>query len=113
MKVCEVCGAFLVVNDAESRVQSHLEGKQHVGYKKIRDTIDALLKSRRSRSRSPRSKYSTRSSASRYSGDRDRDRDRDYRSPRTRSRSRSSDRKRRDGGANVRGDYGRRRRYDY
>ena len=37
--VCEICGAILVQNDAESRVTSHLEGKMHVGYKRIRDYI--------------------------------------------------------------------------
>eukprot|EP00479_Gromia_sphaerica_P008296 TRINITY_DN308_c0_g3_i2.p1 TRINITY_DN308_c0_g3~~TRINITY_DN308_c0_g3_i2.p1 ORF type:complete len:333 (+),score=116.51 TRINITY_DN308_c0_g3_i2:111-1001(+) len=71
MKVCEVCGAFLVINDAESRVQSHLEGKQHMGYKKIRDALEEFQKkrdgdrSRRSRSRSPRRKRSRSRSSSR------------------------------------------------
>lgn len=29
MEVCEVCGAFLIVGDAQSRVDDHLMGKQH------------------------------------------------------------------------------------
>jgi len=44
MKVCEVCGAFLVIGDTEKRQQSHLEGKQHQGYLKIRQTIDEFKK---------------------------------------------------------------------
>jgi hypothetical protein len=39
MKVCEICGAFLVVGDTDKRVQSHMEGKQHIGYALIRKTI--------------------------------------------------------------------------
>jgi hypothetical protein len=39
MKVCDVCGAFLVVGDTEKRMQSHLEGKQHQGFALIRRTI--------------------------------------------------------------------------
>jgi len=36
MKICEICGAFLVIGDTEKRVSSHLEGKQHVGFALIR-----------------------------------------------------------------------------
>ena len=39
MKVCEICGAFLVIGDTENRVRSHLEGKQHVGYLRIREAL--------------------------------------------------------------------------
>jgi len=39
MKVCEVCGAFLVVGDTEKRMLSHLDGKQHQGYALIRKTV--------------------------------------------------------------------------
>lgn len=42
MEVCEVCGAFLIVGDAQSRVDDHLQGKQHVGYAKIKTTLDEL-----------------------------------------------------------------------
>lgn len=31
MEVCEVCGAFLIVGDAQQRIEDHLMGKQHVG----------------------------------------------------------------------------------
>ena len=42
MEVCEVCGAFLIVGDAQSRVDDHLQRKQHVGYAKIKSTLDDL-----------------------------------------------------------------------
>lgn len=32
MEVCPVCGAFLIVGDAQQRIDDHLSGKQHVGY---------------------------------------------------------------------------------
>lgn len=42
MEVCEVCGAFLIQSDAEARVLSHLNGKQHLGYKQIREKLAEL-----------------------------------------------------------------------
>ncbi|KMS93286.1 hypothetical protein BVRB_033010, partial [Beta vulgaris subsp. vulgaris] len=42
MGVCDICGAFLVQNEAESRIQSHLNGKQHVGFSMIREKIEEL-----------------------------------------------------------------------
>lgn len=42
MEVCSVCGAFLVVGDAPSRQEEHLMGKQHMGYARVRSTIDKL-----------------------------------------------------------------------
>ncbi|CAG8447580.1 10769_t:CDS:2 [Acaulospora colombiana] len=39
MLVCEVCGAFLVTNDTSNRMDAHLQGKQHTGYKQIRETL--------------------------------------------------------------------------
>ena len=35
MEVCEVCGSFLIVNDAQARVEEHINGKQHMGYAKV------------------------------------------------------------------------------
>lgn len=32
MEVCQVCGAFLIVGDAQQRIDDHLTGKQHLGY---------------------------------------------------------------------------------
>lgn len=42
LEVCDVCGALLVQNDAEQRVVSHLLGRQHVGYIRIRETLAVL-----------------------------------------------------------------------
>lgn len=40
MALCEICGSFLVANDAAERTQSHVTGKQHVGYGMVRDFIN-------------------------------------------------------------------------
>ncbi|XP_058104502.1 uncharacterized protein LOC131248292 isoform X2 [Magnolia sinica] len=39
MALCEICGSFLVANDAVERTQSHVSGKQHIGYGMVRDFI--------------------------------------------------------------------------
>jgi hypothetical protein len=39
MALCEICGSFLVANDAAERTQSHVTGKQHIGYGMVRDYI--------------------------------------------------------------------------
>ncbi|KAK6926396.1 Luc7-related [Dillenia turbinata] len=39
MALCEVCGSFLVANDAAERTQSHVTGKQHIGFGLVRDFI--------------------------------------------------------------------------
>ncbi|CAA3005768.1 luc7 3 [Olea europaea subsp. europaea] len=39
MALCEVCGSFLIENDAAERTQSHVTGKQHMGYGTIRDFL--------------------------------------------------------------------------
>ncbi|XP_030386663.1 luc7-like protein 3 [Scaptodrosophila lebanonensis] len=39
MKVCEICGAFLIVGDAQQRIEDHLMGKQHLGYSKLRHAV--------------------------------------------------------------------------
>eukprot|EP00116_Pleurobrachia_bachei_P008180 sb/3468442/ len=46
MEVCTTCGAFLVVNDTQTRVDAHLAGKQHVGYTLIRETIKEIKEMR-------------------------------------------------------------------
>lgn len=43
MEVCEVCGAFLIVGDAQSRIDDHLTGKQHVGYAKLRSALEEIV----------------------------------------------------------------------
>jgi hypothetical protein len=42
MKVCEVCGAMQSLQDNEKRLQTHMEGKLHTGYLKIREHLDIL-----------------------------------------------------------------------
>lgn len=42
MEVCEICGSFLIVGDAQARVDDHLMGKQHMGYARIRAKISEL-----------------------------------------------------------------------
>uniref|UniRef100_A0A1D1YG75 Luc7-like protein 3 n=2 Tax=Anthurium amnicola TaxID=1678845 RepID=A0A1D1YG75_9ARAE len=39
MALCEICGSFLVANDAAERTQAHVSGKQHIGYGMVRDFI--------------------------------------------------------------------------
>ncbi|KAL6547334.1 hypothetical protein OROMI_023055 [Orobanche minor] len=39
MAVCEVCGSFLVANDAAERTQSHVTGKQHMVYGMVREYL--------------------------------------------------------------------------
>uniref|UniRef100_A0A0K0DDE1 Luc7-like protein 3 n=1 Tax=Angiostrongylus cantonensis TaxID=6313 RepID=A0A0K0DDE1_ANGCA len=40
--VCEVCGSMLIKNDAQCRVEEHLSGKMHMGFSKIKVTIEEL-----------------------------------------------------------------------
>ncbi|KAL1222231.1 hypothetical protein V5N11_026748 [Cardamine amara subsp. amara] len=112
MALCEICGSFLVANDAVERTQSHVTGKQHVGYGLVRDFLaeqkavkdkgkeeervgrgkDADDK-RKPREKESESKRSGSSDRERYrdrdrDGDRHRDRGRDHRKPYDR-RSRS------------------------
>ena len=42
MEVCKVCGAFLIVGDAPARLDDHMQGKQHVGYQKLRGAVDEI-----------------------------------------------------------------------
>ncbi|CAB3381177.1 Hypothetical predicted protein [Cloeon dipterum] len=47
MEVCETCGAFLIVGDAQQRIDDHLQGKQHMGYARLKDAVDEILETRR------------------------------------------------------------------
>lgn len=51
MEVCEVCGAFLIVGDAQSRIDDHLMGKQHVGYARLRMALEEIMVSQPARPR--------------------------------------------------------------
>lgn len=46
MKVCEVCGAMQATNDTEKRNQTHLEGKVHTGFLKLRAELAKLERRR-------------------------------------------------------------------
>eukprot|EP01119_Soliformovum_irregulare_P025056 TRINITY_DN915_c0_g1_i1.p1 TRINITY_DN915_c0_g1~~TRINITY_DN915_c0_g1_i1.p1 ORF type:complete len:314 (+),score=51.76 TRINITY_DN915_c0_g1_i1:47-943(+) len=98
MRVCEICGAFLVVGDTEKRISSHLEGKQHQGYDLIRKALadhranfkdEPRRDDRRSMDNGRRRDFDR----GREYRDRDRDGGRDYRD---RDRSPHRDRDRRD-----------------
>jgi len=47
MEVCDTCGAFLIVGDAQQRIDDHLLGKQHVGYARLRAAVDRILDERK------------------------------------------------------------------
>lgn len=101
MEVCEVCGAFLIVGDAQQRIEDHLSGKQHLGYSKLRKAVEEMYEKRqkerekedKDRNRGRRDDYDRRRDS--RSDRRDRDRDRDRPSHRRRSRERNHHRDRR------------------
>lgn len=104
MEMCDICAAFLIINDAESRVTAHLTGKQHLGYAKIREALvefkakidvyeaapEAGGADREKSPERPRDRERDRG------GDRDRDRDRERERDRERDRERERERERRD-----------------
>ncbi|XP_041978257.1 luc7-like protein 3 [Aricia agestis] len=69
MEVCPVCGAFLIVGDAQQRIDDHLSGKQHVGYFKLRQAYEEMNEAREKEQQEKRRRE-----------ERDRDRDRSSRS---------------------------------
>eukprot|EP00117_Sycon_ciliatum_P029395 scpid74554/ scgid2566/ Luc7-like protein 3; Cisplatin resistance-associated-overexpressed protein len=89
MEVCDTCGAFLVINDTQIRLDAHLSGKQHLGFTKVRAKIDDLKKmlkpsgsssssSSRGGSDRRRDSYNDRDSRRDYDRDSRRDSRRDY-----------------------------------
>ena len=44
MKLCEVCGAMQSINDMETRNLSHLDGKLHLGFARLRKEIKDMKK---------------------------------------------------------------------
>lgn len=105
MEVCEVCGAFLIVGDAQQRVDDHLMGKQHVGYARLKDAVDEIL-ANREKERTDREKLRDKEREDRRRSSRDDDgreerrkrfederrRDSEKRRDRSRRRSRSRNR---------------------
>lgn len=47
MEVCDVCGAILIVNDVQQRIEDHLAGKKHVGFSKIKVALEEMLNRRK------------------------------------------------------------------
>ncbi|XP_039046896.1 luc7-like protein 3 isoform X3 [Hibiscus syriacus] len=106
MALCEVCGSFLIANDAAERTQSHVTGKQHIGYGMVRDFIaefkeakekareeERLAREKEVERRKQREKeYESRSKSD--SGDRDKYQDRDKDSDRYRERDLDHERSR-------------------
>ncbi|KAI8076352.1 uncharacterized protein BX664DRAFT_344454 [Halteromyces radiatus] len=83
MEVCEVCGALLVTHDSTEKPTAHYDGKQHIGYMKIREALEK--RNQQSRHSSHDRDYSR----ARYDYRRDNNGSRDY-------RQRHHDRSRRD-----------------
>ena len=79
LRVCDVCGSYLSVYDSDKRLADHFLGKQHIGYQRMRDTLEAIRKRRAERP--PRT-----SEDGRGRDDRDRDRGRDERGSRQEDR---------------------------
>lgn len=89
MEVCEVCGAFLIVGDAQQRIEDHLSGKQHLGYSKLRKAVEEMYEQRqKEREKEDKERYR------RDDYDRKRPGNRSDRRDRRRSRDRSNDRNR-------------------
>uniref|UniRef100_A0A6M2EF54 Uncharacterized protein n=1 Tax=Populus davidiana TaxID=266767 RepID=A0A6M2EF54_9ROSI len=115
MALCEICGSFLVANDVAERTQSHITGKQHIGYGMVRDYIseykEAKEKAReeerlaREKEAEERRKLREKESESRRSGSGDRDRYHDRDRERERDRHRDRERSREWNGRGSRDDW--------
>ncbi|KAF3335604.1 luc7-like protein 3 [Carex littledalei] len=106
MELCETCGSFLVANDAADRAQSHVAGKQHIGYSMIRDFLAnykaakekareeaKLAKEKEDEERKKRREEREKSREKRELS-REKGRDREKEKPRDRDRERDRDRDR-------------------
>merc|ERR1711988_299026 len=109
LRVCEVCSAYLGIHDNDRRLADHFGGKLHLGFIKIRERLEELLKTyedRKAKRRELRIRDGLPPSNSNdfgYAGegrgglaDAGKEREeREHRRRRSRSRSRSRDRHRR------------------
>jgi len=97
MKVCDICGAFLVLGDTEKRVQSHIEGKQHQGYALIRKTLEDHRRRNREEGEKEEREVREKGEVREVKGEvrelRDAPRDNDTRDRRDRDRDRERDRR--------------------
>ena len=105
MEVCETCGAFLIVGDAQQRIDDHLGGKLHIGYARLRDAVDLIEGERRQarenrdreaeeRRRRREEEREEMKNARKEHGERSRERDRERRRSRSRERERRRSRSR-------------------
>lgn len=115
MALCEICGSFLVANDAAERTQSHVTGKQHIGYGMVRDFITEYKEAKekaREEERLAREKEAEERRKQREKENENRSR-RSHSSERDRSHDRDRDRNREWNGRGSRDDRrGSERRYD-
>uniref|UniRef100_A0A915JVQ5 Luc7-like protein 3 n=1 Tax=Romanomermis culicivorax TaxID=13658 RepID=A0A915JVQ5_ROMCU len=105
MEVCDICGCFLVMNDAQHRLDEHFTGKQHLGFAKIKVTVDELLRKRQERrverekeeekSHRHSSRHSSRSSSHHRRNDKD-DNDKDRHHTKRRDSKTSEEKSRRE-----------------
>ncbi|KAL3101458.1 hypothetical protein niasHT_020777 [Heterodera trifolii] len=89
MRVCEVCGSFLIIGDVQQRIDDHMQGRQHLGYAKITATL-AELKLKLRDEVTPERTVSSRSPMSATSGGGQRR----HRRSRSKSHERKANRKR-------------------
>ncbi|CAJ0931391.1 unnamed protein product, partial [Mesorhabditis belari] len=102
MHVCQVCGCFMLINDAQARIDDHLMGKMHITYQRIRTTIedwDKKKEEERKKQHEEREKRHQEKKAKEKEERREKDKDKEERREKDkdrkkRSRSRSRDRKR-------------------
>lgn len=101
LRVCDICSAYLGINDNDSRLADHFGGKLHLGFITVREKLDDLKKivaekkaSRRSNHISQNDSYRDRDRFDRGSGASDRDLER--RSFRSRDRDIDYDSRSRD-----------------
>ncbi|KAF5280245.1 hypothetical protein FQA39_LY18068 [Lamprigera yunnana] len=97
MEVCEVCGAFLIVGDAQQRIDDHLMGKQHVGYARLKTAIEEItieIQAARDERRTTRDDKKEKVKDGERDKDRKKESDRNYKEYRDRSSDHRSDRDR-------------------
>lgn len=70
MEVCNICAAFLVIGDAQSRIDDHLMGKQHIGYSRLRNALEEHKKKAEKESEERRGNSASSSSSTRRRDDR-------------------------------------------
>jgi len=109
LRVCDVCGALLSIFDSDQRLADHFGGKQHMGYRQVRDKLKEIQEMREKERINQLNNFKIRSSSP--SIDKKKDNRRQSRS-RSRSSSRRSSRysrKRRDSRSRSRSSSRRRR----